>query len=177
MELKKCPYPIKGDNGTVKDCLKKGHCACDELNKIKGMTDIRDGIDKTVIEIIQDCEHLVRYGNENLTQFKHYRNINEPIMKKRPNKECSNGAIQVQIYDSSKDDYDVDIEPCPTCKGSGSIPVMREVKCPECKGQIVVYRNKPASEQPKCSTCTRNGLQFGKIKIPVTIRDVINDRS
>jgi len=25
-----CPYPIKEDNGTIKDCIKKGHCACSE---------------------------------------------------------------------------------------------------------------------------------------------------
>lgn len=26
----KCPYPLPGDNGTVKDCISKGHCGCDE---------------------------------------------------------------------------------------------------------------------------------------------------
>jgi len=25
-----CPYPIKEDNGIIKDCIKKGHCACSE---------------------------------------------------------------------------------------------------------------------------------------------------
>lgn len=29
----KCPYPIKGDNGTAQDCIKKGHCACTEGDK------------------------------------------------------------------------------------------------------------------------------------------------
>lgn len=29
-----CPYPIKGDSGTAKDCIEKGHCACDEKDEI-----------------------------------------------------------------------------------------------------------------------------------------------
>ena len=29
-----CPYPICDDDGTVKDCIKNGHCGCDE-NQLK----------------------------------------------------------------------------------------------------------------------------------------------
>ena len=29
-EERECPYPIKGDDGTISDCIKQGHCACDE---------------------------------------------------------------------------------------------------------------------------------------------------
>ena len=25
-----CPYPIQGDNGTIKNCINKRHCACSE---------------------------------------------------------------------------------------------------------------------------------------------------
>ncbi len=29
-EFSKCPYPIQGDNGTARECILRGHCACDE---------------------------------------------------------------------------------------------------------------------------------------------------
>jgi len=28
-----CPYPIHGDDGSAKDCVRKGHCGCDEREK------------------------------------------------------------------------------------------------------------------------------------------------
>lgn len=29
-EPRRCPAPIRGDDGTVADCIAKGHCGCDE---------------------------------------------------------------------------------------------------------------------------------------------------
>jgi len=29
-----CPFPIKGDDGTIKQCIERGHCGCDESKKV-----------------------------------------------------------------------------------------------------------------------------------------------
>ena len=32
--MKKCPYPIGDDNGSVKQCVQRGHCGCYESDKV-----------------------------------------------------------------------------------------------------------------------------------------------
>ena len=61
---------------------------------------------------------------------------------------------------------------CPSCT-DGQRMLMKMRECPKCKGQIVVFRNKPASEQPKYSLCTSpRGLPMGKITEPLTLADI-----
>lgn len=37
----KRPYPIHGDNGSAADCVRKGHCGCDEAGKKEARSPIQ----------------------------------------------------------------------------------------------------------------------------------------
>ena len=55
-----CPYPVDGDDGTAKGCVKNGHCGCDERENALSETE------KTIAK-------LKRYAS---CKAEHYQVIN-----------------------------------------------------------------------------------------------------